>query len=96
MTRDVDYEHEPDDTGSARTVGNPEEYPVAARLQQDIEVHGESHANFKDVEGEVEVRIRTATFNYEAGLIEIWDGDVEIPFSMDKLVNWEQPMDVYH
>ena len=96
MTRDVDYEHGPEAAGSCRQAGDSSEYPRVARLQQDVEVHGECHAHFYDVEGEVEVRLRTATFNYEAGLIEIWDGDNELPYSMTELVDWYQPMDPKH
>lgn len=96
MPRDVDYEHLPERLGECKQYGESSLNPMVARLQQDVEVHGECHARFEDVEKEVEVRLRTATFNYEDGLIEIWDGDTEVPFSMDNLVSWYQPMEVYH
>lgn len=96
MTRNVDYEHEPESRGSCRAYGDKGDYQNVARLQQDVEVHGECHANFEDVDEEIEVRLRTATFNYDAGLIEIWDGDNEEPYSMDALVGWYQPMEVEH
>lgn len=96
MTREVDYEHEPAARGACRDVGDSDEYSTVARLQQDVEVHGECHAHFDDVDAEIEVRLRTAVFNYDDGLIEIWDGDTYNPYSMDALVSWYQPMEVEH
>ena len=96
MTRDVDYEHEPAERGACREHGNSADYPTVARLQQDVEVHGECHAQFEELDAEIEVRLRTAVFNYDDGLIEIWDGDNYEPYSMDSLVGWYQPMAVEH
>lgn len=98
MPRDIDYEHEPKASGEVTIIGDKQDFfnGKAARMQQDVEVHGECHATFENIDKEVEVRLRTAVFNYDDGVIEIWDGDTHVPFSMDKLVSWYQPMDVYH
>jgi len=95
----MEYEKPPSERGSVKTktgVDDPN-YPQIRALQEDVEAHGEAHVNFEHVdEGDVEVRLRTARFNYRNGLIEIWDGDNYVRFSMDKYVSHYLPMEVYH
>lgn len=68
----------------------------AARMEKDVGEHGEVHATFEGREREVEVRLGTAKFNFDAATIEIWDGDHYRPFSMNHLVDWYKPLDVFH
>jgi hypothetical protein len=95
----MEYERPPSERGSVTVVENTDnrEYPEIRVLQEDVEAHGEAHVNFEHVdEGDVEVRLRTARFNYRNGLIEIWDGDNNVRFSMDTYVSHYLPMNVYH
>lgn len=89
-------EHEIDESGSVSTKGDYNDYSRAASMMVDIQNHGEVHATFEETTGEVEVRLGTANFNFTAGLIEIWDGDNYMPFSMDHLISWYKPMEVFH
>jgi len=76
--------------------GRISDYPVIARMIDDVNRHGEVHATFEEVDKEVEVRLGTAKFNFVSSVIEVFDGDQYHPFTMESLVTWEVPMDLYH
>lgn len=88
--------HCPEEGGLVDSKGDPFTYPKAAELAVAVADHGEAHATFEEVDEEVEVRLGTATFDYEAGLIRVHDGDDYVPFSMDHLVTWYKPLEIHH
>ena len=69
-------------------------HPRIEQFIEDIERHGEVHATFEHVDGEVECRLGT-TKVVDAG-IRVFDGDQWHTFAMDSLVTWDVPMDLYH
>jgi len=93
----MEDELEPETRGEVETAGDVTlEGRQAKRMCKDIERHGEVHATFEHVEGEVECRLGTTLIDYENGTIEVFDGDQYRPFAINKLVTWRVPMDVFH
>lgn len=72
-----------------------EAYPAVVSLMRDVLDHGEVHATWADSDGKVEVRQGTATFDFEGEVIVIEDGITEHMFTMNQLVSWEKPMNVF-
>jgi len=92
----VDDALEPERSGKVERLSYDGDAHLLRRMADDIERHGEVHANFKDVDGRVECRLGTVQMDEKNGVIEVFDGDQFHPFSVDHLVEWEVPMDVYH
>lgn len=72
-----------------------DEHPAVVSLMEDVLDHGEVHAKWADSEDKVEVRQGTATFDFDGEVIVIDDGITKHSFTMNQLVNWEKPMNVY-
>ncbi|AGF91219.1 hypothetical protein HAPG_00033 [Halorubrum phage GNf2] len=96
----VEDELEPAKVGHVDAVSDTQRdvrsFPIVARMMDDIQRHGEVHATFEHVDGEVECRLGTTKMNFVAGVIEVFDGDQYQPFAMESLVTWEVPMDLFH
>lgn len=94
-------EHEPEESGECVKRGyasrdDPYSLKRSKQMKSDVEEYGEVHATFENESKEVEIRLGTSRFNFHNGVVEIWDGDNYEPFSMDHLVSWYKPMEVYH
>jgi hypothetical protein len=92
----VDEDLRPKHEGEVQKASYNSNATKIRRMEDDIERHGEVHANFKDVDGRVECRLGTVRMDEDGGIIEVFDGDQFHPFMADQLVDWEVPMDVYH
>jgi hypothetical protein len=92
----VEDELSPERSGEVKRHGNVAVAPIVHRMVEDIERHGEVHATFEHVDGEVECRLGTTKINAQHETIEVFDGDQWHAFAADKLVTWEVPMDLYH
>lgn len=92
-------EHEPTASGGVAVCGDYEGDTADQRLRsvaRKIEDHGEVHAVFKDVDGEVELRLGTTCIDYDTDTFEVWDGDTYQSFPLDALVRVRKPMGVLH
>ena len=72
-----------------------ERHPSIVQLMRDVLDHGEVHATWADSQDQVEVRQGTATFDFQGEVIVIDDGITDHSFTMNQLVSWEKPMNVY-
>lgn len=88
----VEDELQPIRDGTVKQDGNLP--TILQRMAADIERHGEVHANFEHVDGEIECRLGTAKLF--PSRIEVFDGDQWHVFRSEKLVDWEVPMDMRH
>lgn len=93
-------EHEPSSAGEPDSVNeynrDTETTYQMARMYNDVAEHGEVHARLNGRDDEVEVRLGTTRFNFDGGLIEVWDGDEYVPFDVTHIESWYKPYDVYH
>jgi len=91
----VDEQLQPAEYGTVRMDGQYSQIStLLLEMAEDIERHGEVHANFKDVDGEVECRLGT-TVILPYG-VKVFDGDQWHPFTEMQLIGWDVPMEVYH
>lgn len=88
----VEEELEPAAVGVVKQDGNLP--TILQRMREDIQRHGEVHANFEHVDGEVECRLGTTKL--KPSMVEVFDGDQWHVFRSEKLVDWEVPMELYH
>ena len=70
--------------------------PIVEELIYDIEKHGEVHATFEDIDGEIEIRLGTATVWVDSNTIRINDGTTSHMFDLDNLVSWYKPYTLIH
>jgi hypothetical protein len=71
-------------------------HPPVIRLMQDVLEHGEVHAEFgDDSDRYVELRQGTTTFDFDGEIFVIDDGITGHYFTMNQLVNWERPRNVF-
>jgi hypothetical protein len=86
------------DTTGVRVLGDVEKYPRINVLVGDVNSHGEVHATFEEHDSEVEIRQGTATINCDKGVIRLTDGNEwgNHVFSIDSLVSWYKPYEVFH
>lgn len=93
-------EHKATGFGTVKSIGSFDvengEHMRMDRVAQKIEEHGEVHATFEGVEGEVELRLGTTLVDYSTGSFEVWDGDGYQTFPASNLVRARKPMDVTH
>lgn len=73
-----------------------DDYPDIQTLEEELEQHGEVHAAVEDVDVEVEFRLGTTSFDYDAGLLSVDDGDTTHHFSMASVVSWYRPFSLFH
>jgi hypothetical protein len=62
---------------------------------RDVLGHGAVYATWADTDQGVEVRQRTATFDFDGDVIVIDDGITQHRIAMAHLLSWEKPMNVY-
>ena len=73
-----------------------------SRMEEDVHDHGEVHAVIEEagagcvVGEEIEIRQRTTTFDFEAGLITVEDGKTLYRFPFEKVVRWYLPVKFGH
>lgn len=60
------------------------------RLEQDVQEHGEVHATIAEV-GERDIRQGTATFDHDAGLVTVEDGQTVHRIDAAEIVHWYLP-----
>jgi len=72
------------------------------RLEEDVQCHGEVHAVIEEpgtgeFSGEeLEIRLGTAEFDYEAGFVTIEGGDTLHRVMMDSIIRWYLPVEPTH
>lgn len=73
-----------------------------SRLKEDVFNHGEVHAVIEEagaghVEGEeVEIRQGTSTFDFDALMLTVEDGETLHRFAFEKVVRWYLPVEFGH
>lgn len=65
-------------------------------LEEDTIDHGETHVTVEEIDGEVELRRGPTEFDYDAGVIRVYDGTGFQVFGMDRVVHHYKPHAVFH
>lgn len=66
------------------------------QFKADLTAHGELHLTVADVSGEVEARAGVTSFDFDAGLVHIDDGQTTHTIVVDHISSWYRPMSVTH
>lgn len=90
-------EHDIDSGGlTMKGTANGNHGQLMKSVAEKIEEHGEVHASFDGVEGEVELRLGTTRINYDANTFDVWDGETYQSFSVYQFAYAYKPMGVMH
>lgn len=76
-------EFDSDDQGNVRM----------SRTAEKIETHGEVHAVFEGVDGEIDLRLATTLLDYDTNEFLVWDGDVYHNFAVGQMTRSRKPME---
>ena len=86
----VDIQHPPA-MGEWTTVGEK-----MNSMKEDVQRHGEVHAQFDGYSDDVEVRLGTSLFDFRTESIKVFDGDQYHVFNMEQYQGHYVPMRVFH